>query len=342
MFADEHRGDARMGPKLLALLDERHAIYDGVDSLTVARMRAALLSSVGQHSLSAAARPFVLEELESAYDPRLTAVAAAILRKSPEPTHSLVRPLLDALSAVHSHDTSVEVGGATTTATQEIIRSLRWLTEHGAYSLTELRSVAGERLEPSVANTLLADVAEGSAASRAESSDEPISRVSASIPPPIAELDAEDHSGVMTTVGQLLGGRTTFIFFFFTRCGNAMKCPLTVTRLAQLQRRIADDGLDLGTVAFTYDPEYDTAERLLFYARSWGAVPSPRHPFARIPHGFKIMREFLELGVGYGPGGVNRHQLEAFVVDKHRTLVGAARRRLWTEDQLLSFAREVG
>ena len=77
----------------LELLDERHAIYRGVSTPAVTRMRGALLLALGHRALPTTALPFVLEELESAHDAWLTAIAAHVLRKYPEPSASFAEPL---------------------------------------------------------------------------------------------------------------------------------------------------------------------------------------------------------------------------------------------------------
>src|SRR5205823_3483023 len=45
-FAESSRGDVSRSEALLGLLDERHVVYQRADSLSVARMRAAVLSAL--------------------------------------------------------------------------------------------------------------------------------------------------------------------------------------------------------------------------------------------------------------------------------------------------------
>jgi protein SCO1/2 len=305
-------------------------------------MRCALLESVSHNSLSLRALPFVLEELESASDPRLTAVAAAALRKSPEPQASFVQPILQGLQAIHEHDAPVLVGQTRTTATDQMLLSLRWLVEARQYPLTELHLLANSMLRLKDADALLRGVFQPNFEPPRNEADVPVTPVFRRIPPRLADLVAEDHAHTRITLRDLFQGRTTLVFFFFTRCANPMKCPLTVAKLARLHGRIARARLPIRTAAFTYDPAYDTSERLMHYARSWGAMPSVRHRFLRVPRSFGRMRDFFQLGVGYGPAGVNRHQLEVFVVDRHLTLIAGVLRRQWNEEQLLAIAEEAG
>lgn len=340
-FADAARGDAARAGELLRLLDERHPLYEGADSLAVARMRGALLSAVAHHSLSAVALPFVLEELESAYDPQLTAIAAAALRRYPEPNGRVVRAALEAVPLIHAHDAPVRVGGEQTTATLELFRTLRWLAEHGQVEIAEVHTLAARRLEPAARAELLGDLDEAAPVLPRPPDPDPVTRLHRAPSTELAGVELEDHSGARLTFSELFAGHTTLAFFFFTRCGNPAKCPLTVARLGRLQLRIEREGLPLRTAAFTYDPAFDTPPRLLHYARSWAASPGERHRFVRAPRSFGLVREHFELGVGYGPGGPNRHQLEVFIVDRDVTLRAAVTRQRWTEEQLLQLAREV-
>ena len=129
--------------------------------------------------------------------------------------------------------------------------------------------------------------------------------------------------------------------FFYTRCDNPAKCPLTMYKFGSLQRLLQESGLgdSIGTAAITYDPEYDRSERLLQYAQSWGAKPSPLHRVLRTVGEFSTLRDYFELGVNFGASGiVNRHQLEAFVLDKNGHIAHVVARRRWDEAQLVRLA----
>ena len=71
------RGDPSFNPTFLALLDEHHLIYLGANPSAVIRMRGALLAALAYRALPDQALPIVLAELDSSYDPWLTAIAAA-------------------------------------------------------------------------------------------------------------------------------------------------------------------------------------------------------------------------------------------------------------------------
>jgi len=151
----------------------------------------------------------------------------------------------------------------------------------------------------------------------------------------------EDHRGQIKTYRERLRGQPSIVAFFYTRCDNPAKCPLTMYKFGCLQRLLEESGLGeaIGTAAITYDPEYDRPERLLQFAQSWGAKPSPRHRVLRTVGDFSTLRDYFELGVNFGASGiVNRHQLEAFVLDQHSRIAHVVTRRRWDEAELVRLA----
>ena len=97
--------------------------------------------------------------------------------------------------------------------------------------------------------------------------------------------------------------------------------------------------MSIGMAAITYDPEYDRADRLLQYAQSWGAKPSARHRILRTVGDFSTLSDYFSLGVNFSASGiVNRHQLEAFVLDQRGRIAHVVARRRWDEAELLQLA----
>ena len=160
-------------------------------------------------------------------------------------------------------------------------------------------------------------------------------------PKDISGLRLQDHSGAELSFADAFHGRPSIVVFFYTRCDNPAKCPLTMYKFGSLQRLLQESELgdSIGTAAITYDPEYDRSERLLQYAQSWGAKPSPLHRVLRTVGEFSTLREYFGLGVNFGASGiVNRHKLEAFVLDKNGHIAHVVTRRLWDEAQLVRLA----
>jgi protein SCO1/2 len=151
----------------------------------------------------------------------------------------------------------------------------------------------------------------------------------------------QDHAGTELTFAEAFHGHPSIVVFFYTRCDNPTKCPLTMYRFGSLQQMLQQSNLgeSIGLAAITYDPEYDRAERLLQYAESWGAKPSARHRILRTVGDFQALRDYFSLGVNFGASGiVNRHQLEAFVLDTRGQIAHVISRRRWDEATLISLA----
>jgi cytochrome oxidase Cu insertion factor (SCO1/SenC/PrrC family) len=348
------RGDSAYTETFLALLDERHAIYQGVGTPVVTRIRGALLLALGHRALPTAALPFVLEELETAHDAWLTAVAAHVLRKYPEPLPSFAQPLLSAILYIRHRDDVVRLanyaghgpGGETTTAMAEVMRTIAWLGRSGMACLSSLEDLLAQNPGPAtsamVANAIKA-IREDDQTSPAEccgcgEAPRAILRVA---PKDISGLRLQDHSGTELSFAEAFHGRPSIVVFFYTRCDNPAKCPLTMYKFGSLQRLLQESELgdSIGTAAITYDPEYDSPERLLRYAQSWGAKPSSLHRVLRTVGDFSTLRDYFELGVNFGASGiVNRHQLEAFVLDQNGHIAHVVARRRWDEAQLVRLA----
>ena len=348
------RGDCAFTRAFLDLLDERHVIYRGVSTPAVTRMRGALLLALGHRALPSTALPFVLEELESAHDAWLTAIAAHVLRKYPERSDSFVEPLLSAIFNIRHRDEIVRLargetdGGDTTTAMSEVLQTIGWLGRAGVASVPRLEDLLAQRPGPTtstwVANAIDAirsddrtETAHACCCAAAEPE-------SVTLTPPvtsIAALRLQDHAGSHLTFGDAFHGHPSIVVFFYTRCDNPAKCPLTMYRFGALQRLLAQSGLGdvIGTAAITYDPDYDSADRLFQYAESWGVRPSARHRVLRTSGEFQTLSDYFSLGVNYsGSGIVNRHQLEAFVLDQQGHIAHTVTRRRWDEAQLAQLA----
>jgi protein SCO1/2 len=348
------RGDSAYTETFLALLDERHAVYRGVSTPVVTRMRGALLLALGHRALPTAALPFVMEELESAHEAWLTAVAAHVLRKYPEPSPSFAQPLLSAVLYIRHRDDVVRLanyaghgpGGETTTAMAEVMQTIGWLGRSGVACLSGLEDLLAQNPGPST-SAMVADaikaIREDDETPAAEccgcgEAPRPAVRIAQH---DISGLRLQDHSGAEVSFADVFHGRPSIVVFFYTRCENPTKCPLTMYKFGSLQRLLQESGLgdSIGTAAITYDPEYDRSERLLRYAQSWGAKPSPLHRVLRTVGDFSALRDYFELGVNFGASGiVNRHQLEAFVLDKNGHIAHVVARRRWDEAQLVRLA----
>ena len=78
-----------------------------------------------------------------------------------------------------------------------------------------------------------------------------------------------DSNAKSLSLRELIRGRVTVLSFIYTRCAAPNACPYATGVLSQLHRASLDDetlARSLRLVSLSFDPEYDTPERLADYA----------------------------------------------------------------------------
>ncbi len=106
----------------------------------------------------------------------------------------------------------------------------------------------------------------------------PGTTISAPVPASLLHLPLTDQHGRRITLASL-AGRTVLLVPFLTLCQDV--CPLTTGNLLQVQQSLRADGVagNVVIVELSVDPERDTPDRLLAYARlthsNWKFVTEP-------------------------------------------------------------------
>jgi protein SCO1/2 len=156
-------------------------------------------------------------------------------------------------------------------------------------------------------------------------------------------LALEDQDGQGLTYGEFFSQKPAVVAFFYTRCDNPNKCSLTITKLARLQRAIADAGFwgQLRTAAITYDPGYDLPPRLKTYGENRGVVFDQDNRMLRTTGSVERIQDYFQLGVNFGPALVNRHRIELFVLDERGAIAATFARLQWEVGAVLQQAREL-
>lgn len=80
-------------------------------------------------------------------------------------------------------------------------------------------------------------------------------------------IDSADSS---IRLHELTHGRITVLSFIYTRCAAGRACPYATNVLGQIHRISAEDKAltrNMRLVSLSFDPEYDTPERLAFYSK---------------------------------------------------------------------------
>lgn len=360
--------DSLVGPThaefLVELLGESNPVYDQRGTSAVIRMRGWVLLALSRVGVSDRSLVFVLEELDTGLDPYLVAAAALALRSYPERTAGFAPFLIRALANIRYRDEPIcfdsygAYASASTTNTsplQEIFASLAWLGSYASGVLPELEKLQREAVL-SVKRT--GDLDQAILAIRAvgpRSADEccdlsiQIGRWARIGFPPranpdvVAATEFEDQDGQLSTFRELFYGHPSIVVFFYTRCDNPLKCSLTITKLARVQQLLSERGLaeQIHTAAITYDPGFDLPYRLSAYGQNRSASTDARNRFLRETSPSDTLRQHFGLGVNFIESLVNRHKVEAFVLDRGGKVACSFERILWNETELVDRAADL-
>jgi protein SCO1/2 len=356
---DELARSPQRRDELAALLPERAPLYDGRTSAEVTRLRGWLLAAFARAGLPTTALPFALEALESGHMPYEVAGAAIAIRGIDGPAQRVVPCLVRALHNLRGADATVSFEcydprwpfAQPTTAVGEVLRTLAGLGAHAAGAVGEL-----ERLElrpeypPSARAQMRAtlDVLRAAQSSCLGAEHRCCDEHRPFEPVAVDEADGarmgnvslEDQDGRVERFEAYFGGKPSVVAFFYTRCDNPYKCSLTVTKLAALQDLIGRRGLTsaLRIAAITYDPDFDGPQRLRRYGADRGLAFDDDVRCFRAITGFASLTRRFGLNVNYGPATVNRHQIEAYLLDSDAELAAAFTGLQWHPDEVLEAA----
>ena len=84
-----------------------------------------------------------------------------------------------------------------------------------------------------------------------------------------------DDGKTVSLAQEMDDGRPVVLNFIFTSCGSI--CPLMSQIFAQFQEELGTDRDQVHLMSISIDPEQDTPERLVAYARKFGAGPEWQH-----------------------------------------------------------------
>jgi cytochrome oxidase Cu insertion factor (SCO1/SenC/PrrC family) len=366
-LVDALSADSVRREQLTDLLREDHPLYHQRGAATIVRMRGWVLLAIARAGVSDAALIFVLEELDTGIDAYLVAAAARALRSYPCPNEGLAPFVMRALTNIRYRDDPVSfenygeyaITSSGSSPVRELLATLAWLGPHARGVLRELEAL---RASGGLPRKLLVDVDRALQAIRsADQADEPGTHSCCGTPltgvrstsswpansrrgsEPIESIVLEDHKGDLSTFKQFFNGQPTIVVFFYTRCDNPMKCSLTVTKLARIQKLLEAQELAdrIHTAAITYDPGFDLPERLRVYGQDRGVRMDARHRMLRVIDDNDALRRHFELGVNFIESLVNRHRIEVYILDAEGRIAASFERIHWDEQQVVTRASEV-
>jgi protein SCO1/2 len=308
----------------------------------------------------------VLEELDTGADAYLVAAAARALRSCPNPTESLAPFVMRALTQIRYRDEPVSferygdyaVSSAGTSPVRELLATLAWLGPRARGVLPELEALRAEgrglakkfrididRALHAIRRADQAGPATGSCCAPPGGLGDTVSRPldSRGGVETIESLVFEDHRGDRIAFKEFFRGQPSIVVFFYTRCDNPMKCSLTVTKLARMQKLLETKGLAdrIHTAAISYDPAFDLPERLRVYGQDRGVAMNAHHRLLRATAGMDALCAHFGLGVNFIESLVNRHRIEAYILDAEGRIAVSFERVHWDEQEVVGRAVEV-
>jgi protein SCO1/2 len=360
-LVDALAADPAGGAKLTDLLREEHPVYDGRGTATVVRMRGWILLALARSGLPNGALIFVLEELDTGFDPYLVAAVARALRSYSQPNETLAPFVVRALKRIRYRDEPISFASygeyATSTtgtsAVSELLATLAWLGPHARAVLPELEHLRAER---GSSRKLRLDLDRALHAIRTSADAVPSCcgglpeggniSIQASRPrlksQSIDSIVLQDQDGKLLKFIEFFRGSPSIVVFFYTRCDNPLKCSLSVTKLARVQTLLDAQGLAgrIRTAAITYDPKFDRPERLRVYGKDRAVRMDENHRMLRAIEGNDALREYFELGVNFIESLVNRHRIEVYILDTEGRIAVSFERLHWDEEQIVTSAVE--
>lgn len=347
--------------QLLDLLREDHPIYNNRGTNAVVRMRGWVLLSLARGGIPGDALIFLLEELDTGVDPYLIACAARALRSYPTRQPAFAPYLMRAVTHIRYRDDRVSleaygeypVGSTGTTAVRELLKTLTWLGPGAGGVLAEILSLKDEpggfsrkfkddltQVIAAIQGPLADDQDDCCALPASVSSVFSLALGSRWSCAPIELTVFEDQNGKSLTFKEFFSERPSIVVFFYTRCDNPLKCSLTITKLARVQKLLIECGLkeQIQTAAITYDPAFDLPERIQHYGEERGVNFDQHHRMLRTLEGFDAIRKHFRLGVNFIESLVNRHRIEVHILDKKGRVAASFERLHWDEQEVVHLA----
>jgi protein SCO1/2 len=360
-YVEQLSSDPSKHAQLLDLLREDHELYDQRGASTIVLMRGWVMLTIARTSLPDAALPFLIEDLDTAVDAYLVGAAAAALRSYSQPNPAFAPFVVRAITNIRYRDERLSfesygtfaIGKNGTSPVRELLTTLAWLGPNARTVTSDIESLrAGptalsKKYQPTL-EQILNNLNAGSADDCCQLPDSVKSvfswmRITRTSSSSIESTVFEDQNGQNITFGEFFHGRPSIVVFFYTRCDNPLKCSLTITKLARIQKLLETKGLadQINTAGITYDPGFDLPERLLNYGQHRGVHFAPQHRLLRSEDGLNALRKHFELGVNFVESLVNRHRIELYILDAKGQTAGYFGRILWDEQDVVERATEV-
>ena len=150
---------------------------------------------------------------------------------------------------------------------------------------------------------------------------------------PIPDFELTDHRGTRVSMSQFRG-KVVAVNFIYTRCPLPDYCPRMTNNFTALRDRFARQvGTQLVLLTLTFDPQYDTAEVLRNYAKSYRT---------EVPGWYFLTGDWQEIarvcglfGVEFWPDeGMITHNLQTGLIDREGRLAANVEGKDYSPKQL--------
>ena len=154
-----------------------------------------------------------------------------------------------------------------------------------------------------------------------------------------AEFALLDQRGDVLTSDDLRG-EPLVMNFIFTRCPDANMCPLSTSKMGQLQKAAREAQLRVNFVSVSMDPEYDTPGVLRQYAEAYG-IDGDNFYFATGPK--PAVRNLLR---SYGVTAIEKvdtimHSLATVLIDQDGAVVLRSEKSAWDPESYLEKLKDL-
>ena len=156
----------------------------------------------------------------------------------------------------------------------------------------------------------------------------------------VPDFTLTDQDGRAVSLSSLRG-RVVAVTFIYTRCPLPDYCPRMITNLQAIERRFPDRvGSDLVLAAVTFDPQYDTPERMKAYAIAFQSDKPGWHFLTGSLD--DVSRVCALFGVEFWPEeGLITHTLQTAVIDRAGKLVASVEGKDYSPKQLTDLVSAV-
>lgn len=151
-----------------------------------------------------------------------------------------------------------------------------------------------------------------------------------------------DQDGRSLTLADLLG-RPIAMTFIFTRCPNPQMCPLITTAMGRLQNQLEKTSLadQVYLVLLSYDPVFDTPDRLKKYGAQRGLEFTNAYMLRPDPDQFRQLLDEFQIGVHYNPDGSIGHFIELLLIDHQGRFVRDYQGDIWSNAAVLDDLKQL-